>query len=380
MPVQVPTPDELAQVDTRARAAQDAAATAQNTATDALAGSARATAATTALAAEVAALTARVAKLEQPTTPPPPTPERFEAIDFAAGNAGHWKNPGNLVGKGSAVTTYAVKAGSSTKTPPTTGTNPLRVVRVGATGGTLQAGVKVQGVTVEGYAGHNTHGITVGYVDGAQLRDVRAVGVKGSGSSPPAETFAIEVWQALNVTVDDCTVDGQNVSATLFGLNSVDGVVVSKLKANGTAVAFGTATWQCGNVTYRDCDLRGNRRAMNFEQCYGNILIERVDLRGRLSARTTGPDIVVATAGYTPGRGPLAGQRQTSAKVRIVDPVWDRDKGPLIVGIPTLGGNYPAGGGPHTQRVEDVTVVIDGREYVGAQNNAVVKVGNYWSG
>ena len=69
----------------------------------------------------------------------------------------------------------------------------------------------------EGYAGHNTHGLTVGYVDGAQLRDLRVVGVKGSGSSPPAETFALEVWQALNVTVDDCTIDGQNVSATLFG-------------------------------------------------------------------------------------------------------------------------------------------------------------------
>lgn len=87
MPVQVPTPDELAQVDTRARAAQDAAATAQNTATDALAGSARATAATSALAAEVAALTARVAKLEQPTTPPPVTPEVGEAVDFAKNNA-----------------------------------------------------------------------------------------------------------------------------------------------------------------------------------------------------------------------------------------------------------------------------------------------------
>ena len=54
-------------------------------------------------------------------------------------------------------------------------------------------------------------------MDGAQLRDLRVVGVKGSGSSPPAETFALEVWQALNVTVDDCTIDGQNVSATLFG-------------------------------------------------------------------------------------------------------------------------------------------------------------------
>ncbi len=171
------------------------------------------------------------------------------------------------------------------------------------------------------------------------------------------------------------------MSATLFGLNSVDGVVVSKLKANGTAVAFGTATWQCGNVTYRDCDLRGNRRAMNFEQCYGSILIERVDLRGRLSARNTGPDIVIATAGYTPGRGPLAGQNQTSAKVRIVDPVWDRDKGPLIVGVPTPGGNYAAAGNrPHTQRAEDVTVVIDGTTYSGPTNNSVVKIGNYWAG
>lgn len=84
------------------------------------------------------------------------------ATDAAAGaakaNAGHLFT-GNLIGKGSAATTYAVKAGSSTKTPPTTGTNPLLVVRVGATSGALAPGVKVQGVTVEGYAGHNTHGL-----------------------------------------------------------------------------------------------------------------------------------------------------------------------------------------------------------------------------
>ena len=106
---------------------------------------------------KVAALEARIAKLETPT-PPPVTSERFEAVDFAKANAGHLFT-GNLIGKGSAATTYAVKAGSSTKTPPTTGTNPLRVVRVGATSGALAPGVKVQGVTVEGYAGHNTHGL-----------------------------------------------------------------------------------------------------------------------------------------------------------------------------------------------------------------------------
>lgn len=64
-----------------------------------------------------------------------------------------------------------------------------------------------------------------------------------------------------------------------------------------------------------------------------------------------------------------------------MDPIWDRDKGPLIVGVPTQGGNYPAGGNrPHTQRAEDVTVVIDGTTYSGPTNNSVVKIGNYWAG
>ncbi len=63
------------------------------------------------------------------------------------------------------------------------------------------------------------------------------------------------------------------------------------------------------------------------------------------------------------------------------DPIWDRDKGPLIVGVPTPGGNYPAGGNrPHTQRAEDVTVVIDGTTYSGPTNNSVVKIGNHWAG
>lgn len=363
--------------------ANAAAATAAKAATDAAELAARAQLGVDQLGGTVAELGTRVSKLEKPTTTPPPapTPERFEAVDFARNDAGSLIATGSLIGKGSTLTTYAVKPGSSTKTPPTTGTNPLRVVRVGGTSGALQAGVKVQGVTVEGYAGHNTHGLTVGYVAGAVVSDVAVIGAKGSGSSPPAETFGLEVWNATNVTVSDCVVDGLGGAGTLFGLNSVDGAVVSKLKATGTKVAFGTATWQCGNVVYRDCDLRGVRRAMNFEQCYGSITIERVDLRDRLSARTTGPDIVVATAGYTPGRGPLAGVNQTSAKVRIIDPVWDRAKGPLVVGVPTPGGNYAAAGNrPHTQRAEDVTVVIDGQTFTGPVNNSLVKIGNYWSG
>lgn len=86
-----------------------------------------------ALAKELTAVKDRLAKLEQPTTPPPPAPEVIEAVDFAKNNAGHLY-PGNLVGKGSALTTLRVKPGSSTKTPPVQGsgkTTEQRVVRVG---------------------------------------------------------------------------------------------------------------------------------------------------------------------------------------------------------------------------------------------------------
>jgi hypothetical protein len=333
----------------------------------------------TVLTTAVTSLDARLDALEVIPTPPPP-PEVLEAIDFAVQNAGHYPM-GSIVGKGSATTTYRVKPGSSTKTPPATGTNPYRVVRAGAMSGTLLKALRVAGVTVEGYQGHNTHGLTVGFTDGAVIEDVVALGVKGSGSTPPFETFSIEVWQAINATIRDCRVDGRDVASSLFGIMTTDGLLMERCKAFDAETGFGVAIWQSGNMVFRDLDLRGNRKAMNFEQCYGTILVENADMRDRTSARTTGPDIVVATAGYTPGRGPLAGVNQPSAKVTIKEPVWDRAKGPLIVGVPTIGTNYAAAGNkPHSQRVQDVTVIIDGITYTGAQNNTVVKIGNYWNG
>lgn len=44
------------------------------------------------------------------------------------------------------------------------------------------------------------------------------------------------------------------------------------------------------------------------------------------------------------------------------------------------GSSPPAETFPHTQRAEDVTVVIDGTTYSGPTNNALVKIGNYWNG
>ena len=152
-------------------------------------------------------------------TPPPVTSERFGRSTSPKANAGHLFT-GNLT-SARVGSDHLRRQGSSTRRRRRPGrtrcgssapARPPAPSHLGEGAGRHRRGLRrPQHPRPEGYAGHNTHGLTVGCVDGAQLRDLRVVGVKGSGSSPPAETFALEVWQALNVTVDDCTIDGQNV-------------------------------------------------------------------------------------------------------------------------------------------------------------------------
>lgn len=339
------------------------------------------------------ALTTRVAKLESVPNPNP-QPELLEAIDFAQGNAGFNVAAGDLIGKGSAVTTLRVKPGSSTKPPVTeTGkTTPYRVVRLSGVGGADQPGVEARGFTVEGYRnadgtpGQNAHGLTIGYTTGAVVSDVRVLGATGTSSTPPGETFNLEIWQGFSPTIADVFIDGQDVAGTLLGFNSVEQGRVERFKATRTTKGFGAAIWQSGSgdpakpLLFDRLDLRGVRRAFNFEQCYGYIRLERPDLRDRRDLKD--PDIVVASAGnYTPVRGPMKGVVQTSGVKEIViyEPVWDRGRGrPLTIGVPNLGGDYGAGQGKHAQAIAAVVVVIDGVTYRGAVNNSVLRTGNYW--
>lgn len=304
------------------------------------------------------------------------------------------------------MTVYGINPGTSSKTPPSTGTNPYRVVFAGATSGSLRTGVRVGQITVEGYSGHNAHGITVGYTTGAEVFDVRVLGNRGSGSSPPAETFSLELWHAANPYVHDCYVDGENIAATLIGMNDVDGAIIENCVANRTTYAFASANWRCGGnaarpFTYRNCDFRFTRRPYNQEQCYGYTVIDHCDFRSRTSL--TDPDIVFATSGLRPGvnsatnppsLGPLAGTTQGSADLTVIEPVWDRNLKPFVVGVPTIGTNYGVTGQPHVQDPRDVTVVIDGTSYtpssssgqtwtvggwtVGSTTGFKLKIGNYW--
>lgn len=315
----------------------------------------------------------------------PPTPTVTEAVDFkASGQAGFYLNRGVVKTGGPSMNVYRVKPGSSTLPAVTTGTTPHRIMRAGALSGSLLSGVEVAGIEIHGYQEQVTHGLTVSYTIDAYLHDLIIRGVKGQGTTPPGETFSLEVHQSVDPEIFNVVIDGRwsgaQVSSSLLGFNSVDGGYVENLSANYSP-GFGAALWQSGNYTLEAPDFRYCRRALNLERPYGVIKINRPDLRNRTSAKSAGPDVVVATSGWTPTRGPQSGVLQTSARVIITEPVWDRSRGwPLTIGVPTQGTNYAAGGNtPHTQRPEDVTVVIDGTNYTGPQNNALVRIGNYWS-
>jgi hypothetical protein len=334
-----------------------------------------------------------IAKLEAvvfpPTTTPPLVPQTFTAADFAKDNAG-WQFPTGLVGRGSDLDIYQVTPGSSTKASiaNATSTNPLRVVRIGAMSGTLLKNVKAQGFQALGYVGHNEHGVTIGYTDSALVQDVKVLGARGTSSSPPYETFNLELWHAYAPQILDCLIDGQGVAATLLGLNSVNGAVVKNLKANGTSVAFGAACWQCGDILFESPNFQNTRRALNFEQCYGKIDVNNPDCTNT-NRTAKAPDVVVVLADtYMIEHGPNQGKKATPPTVTIREPKWDRNKFPqFIVGCQPLGSTYAAGKGVQIVPTSAITVIIDGKPYSGDQNGknpdgttSPVKIGNYWNG
>lgn len=325
-----------------------------------------------------AALEARIAALEGPEPS-----ETFEAVDFAQQSAGHYSLNG-FEGKSPDRTLYRVKPGSSTKPPATGGTTPYRIMRAGPVSGALRPGVVVRRFTLDGYQEQVTHGLTLSYTDGAIVEDIDIRGIKGFGTTPPGETFSLELHQSVNPLIRNVEIDGTwngvPVASSLLGFNTVDGGLVQGLVARNAA-GFGAALWQSGNYTLEAPDFRFCRRALNLERPYGLIRINQPDLRDRTSR--TNPDVVVATAGYTPPRGPQMGVAQMSATVIINEPIWDRDRGwPLTIGVPTPGNPYSVPGEPgtkpHTQRSGDVTVIIDGTAYSGPTNTALIRIGNYW--
>ena len=319
-----------------------------------------------------------------PPPPPPPPPAEVEVIDlrdFGAQGAG--LRPMSIVGPGSDLRTYRLSQSTRAGQVPAQGsgqTNPFFILHPGRTSSPHVQGLRLEGFEVDGSdVGHNHHGIQVGYVDGLEIVDVRVIGVRGSTSSPPGETFALSVWRTDNATLDGVTLDGRNragvkTASTLLGLNNARNVTVTNTVCTGSQSGFGVACWQSGTTgdhvnRFVDVDLRDNRRAINHERCYGRWEYVRPDCRDS-----------------HPGEGRphvTANSDQGSMGLTIIEPLWDRERGPFRVGVNT--GRADQGGGdglylgsPNLQRVDDITVIIDGRTYRGHTNTNLLKIGSYW--
>jgi hypothetical protein len=226
----------------------------------------------------------------------------------------------------------------------------------------------IRNIEIDGTGvGHNHHGVTLGYSTNGLIEDVEVTGTQGNSSTPPGETFAVELWHADNgCEVRRVTARGDRVpSATMFGANDSEGFIVEDCTFTDSLNAFGMAIWECQNFTLRNIDCRNNRRGVNFEQCGytdNTIVVENVDVRGQ---RNSGPHFTAAAS-------------NGSARITYIEPVWDRSSGPLKIGVIPVGQIYSVTGLPATQRPEDITVIIDGKTYTGLQNTPLLRVGAVW--
>jgi hypothetical protein len=229
---------------------------------------------------------------------------------------------GSLLGKGSLVTTYRMKALSSTKAgsvPTAAGsTNPYFLLRSGGLGSTQAAKVDIGGLTLQGTdQGHLYNGMQVGYGSGSTLHDLTINGIPGSSSSPPGETASLSLWHADAASLTDVTLDGYRasdgaqVAASLLEYNYTTGAnTITNLKSTGARYGFGLAMYRAaGTYTFNGCNLSGNRKAVNIEESIGGTTynFNGCDFRG-----TTGAPYVAQVTSIN-----------SSSKVYIRDPKVD---------------------------------------------------------
>lgn len=250
---------------------------------------------------------------------------------------------GTLLGAGVGVTTYQIPANTAKVTAPTSGTNQLYLIRcagINSTGTVTDP--EIGGFTVQGTPqGALYNGLMVQYSNGAHVHDIAISDVPGDASSPPGETFSLNLWHANDALVERVSIDGGTVAATLFGINSCTGIQVSGYTGHNSIYGMGIAIWDSGDITLTDCDLSSCRHPINVEQAHpGTMRFTRPNLTKQ---RDTGPPMTVNSA-------------IGSTLVYITDPIVD--KWPLQCAVAPMGtmGNH----GIRTQNPADIHLILNG--------------------
>lgn len=209
----------------------------------------------------------------------------IEATDFSVGGAYGFQNPKGYVGQGTGPdrTVYRLKPHSSTKTAPTTGTNPFRIMMAGAgaSSGTVTQ-PEIANLTIAGTDQTPTTtaygGIRVGYSVGAHLHDLIVTGIPGYSSSPPGETFSIAMWHADDSLTEQVICDGRidgkgtaGIAASLFSRSSCKRSTFKGCTAQYAEAGFGATTYISATETWEDSWFINNRKHLNLERTYGGV-------------------------------------------------------------------------------------------------------------
>lgn len=240
-----------------------------------------------------------------------------------------------LVGAGEARTVIDMAARSSTRasTIPTSfpGTNQLSLLRI-MRGSRIVAGFTLRGTD----QGHLYNGLRISQTTDVDVRDVDVIGIPGSDSSPPGETFGINDYRTSGSRYIRVHVDGRRLGAAGFGANGSSRIEVVDSVFENNRYSHGATFYQVHGIEIAGTTVRRNGGVgLNFERVSGTVRI--------------------SGSAFTDDR---------SGDIRIAS---DRGTARYVISDPATGGRAlhvvlprTYAGAPNLQRRGDIRVLIDG--------------------
>jgi hypothetical protein len=255
----------------------------------------------------------------------------FSDFTAAGGTIGLMLPATGYTGQGIVGTTLLMKPHTSTKTAPSSGTNPLRLLRTNpGTGG------KFGGFTLQGTEqGHLYGGLLVTGQTSATVTDLLVTGIPGNSGAPPGETFGVATWQCNGVTLTRVEVDGRNTTGVRVGASGLacnSDKNIQWIDCHVHDHEYGMPTcWETVNFTTRTLRSINNVRGVNHERASGVIrhyspVLQLDPTKANLMHMSFNSDIA------------------DCPDIEIHDPTWSG--GPAAAGGAlafTIGDSYPGG-------------------------------------
>ena len=186
---------------------------------------------------------------------------------------------------------------------------------------------------------HLYNGLELYKTTNAVVSNVKITAIPGNNNYPPGETFGLNGYGSSNTTYNHVEVDGANIGASGFGLNSSSGGVWNNSYAHANKYSNGWTFWQHTNgATINGSNSSSNYGGVNFERATGTYQLNNM------------------TFGYNTDSDISGGNDQSSNfKVIITNPV-------LLNGQTKLKVNWfrTEAGRPDLYGKKNIQVIVNG--------------------